>query len=61
MLPGEILCILTQRLFFNFYTTRMGKIIVSVIAVVAVVYVGTRLMKGDTTSDVAQDVKTEAE
>lgn len=60
MLPGEILCILTQRLFFNFYTTRMGKIIVSVIAVVAVVYVGTRLMKGDTPSDVAQDVKTEA-
>lgn len=39
---------------------RMGKIIVSAVVVLAVIYVGTRLMKGDAPSDVAQDMKTEA-
>jgi cytochrome b involved in lipid metabolism len=36
---------------------RMGKIIASVLVVVAVIYVGTRLMKGDTPTEVADDVK----
>ncbi len=35
----------------------MGKIIVSVLVVVAVIYVGTRLMKGETPTEVADDVK----
>lgn len=35
----------------------MGKIIVSAIVVVAVIYVGTRLMKGETPTEVAKDVK----